>query len=264
MKKNDVFRLLAVVTLSVALFSGCATTDANKKGDSKEYQPPCEQNSIRSGNFFIGTKYSTQVIFPRVSRDQVFNAALAALSGQGDIISSTDWANGYISGYGRVVNDAERVPVLIGVGSEKNCVTVSIRISYGIGLLGNAEDTMCSIVAAIEQQLHVKAQAFIPSDTESGVASKPIPAPAQPAHKPQSQANITQKSLGPEASSVDQDTLFVSTTTANVRQLPSAHSPVVARLRRGDSVKLIKADAHWLLVKTTNGSIGWMYKSLLK
>lgn len=51
---------------------------------------------------------------------------------------------------------------------------------------------------------------------------------------------------------------------ANIRSQPVIESQVIAKIRRGREVNVIGSNGDWLQIKLPDGSIGWIYQSLVK
>lgn len=59
------------------------------------------------------------------------------------------------------------------------------------------------------------------------------------------------------------DQLYVTVNAANVRSGAGTQHGIVAQLQRGDPVSTLEEDGSWVKVRTSDGSQGWIYRSLL-
>ena len=55
------------------------------------------------------------------------------------------------------------------------------------------------------------------------------------------------------------ETLYVAAKSAQVRSGKTSLDPVVATLKLGETVEVVKRDDRWLQVQTTKGVTGWIY-----
>ena len=62
---------------------------------------------------------------------------------------------------------------------------------------------------------------------------------------------------------VEEGKLSVKVSRANVRQKPSAKSIVVATLTQGTIIDKLDVSGNWIKIKLANGTIGWIYKTLV-
>lgn len=60
------------------------------------------------------------------------------------------------------------------------------------------------------------------------------------------------------------DHLSVYVKKANVRQSPNTNSKIVKKLRKNDQVTLLEKNNDWDLIQASDGTKGWVNKSLLK
>jgi hypothetical protein len=55
------------------------------------------------------------------------------------------------------------------------------------------------------------------------------------------------------------ETVYVQARTAQLRSGKTSLDPVVANLRYGDQLEVVKKEGNWLQVKTEGGAQGWIY-----
>jgi uncharacterized protein YgiM (DUF1202 family) len=55
------------------------------------------------------------------------------------------------------------------------------------------------------------------------------------------------------------ETLYVAAKSAQLRSGKTSLDPVVANLKLGETVEVVKREERWLQVKTGNGVTGWIY-----
>src|ERR1700693_3031915 len=55
------------------------------------------------------------------------------------------------------------------------------------------------------------------------------------------------------------ETVYVAAKSAQLRSGKTSLDPVVASLKLGETLEVVKRDDHWLQVQTTKGVKGWIY-----
>jgi len=68
--------------------------------------------------------------------------------------------------------------------------------------------------------------------------------------------------IAPDFCSAATETVHVNVLVARVRNAPTTTAPILFRIRRGDSVTLIRAQNDWYSIKTPDGLTGWAHQSL--